>query len=59
MGGIALLLRYILGFFPHIIEQYYSNGIFLSVRAVIDNLLAWLPFPLLYIFFTVLAIVLI
>ena len=59
MGGIALFLRYILGFFPHIIEQYYSNGIFLSVRAIIDNLLAWLPFPLLYIFFTVLAIVLI
>ena len=48
LGALALLLRAGLADRPEIIEQYYSRAAFWSVRIVIDLLLGWLPFPLLY-----------
>jgi hypothetical protein len=50
LGVGALLLRQVLVFFPQIVEQYYSRGLFLGVRWSIDYLLAWFPAPLMYVF---------
>lgn len=56
LGLIALLLRFLGGFFPGAVEVIYSRGLFLAVRWMIDYLLAWLPFPLLYLFIIVLLV---
>ena len=56
LGLGALLLRWLLSFHPEIIEQYYSRGIFLGLRVLIDYTVAFLPFPLLYLFVFVLLI---
>jgi len=50
LGGLAIALRQLAGTHPEWIEQYYSRSIFLGVRCLIDYGLAWLPFPLLYLF---------
>lgn len=52
LGLGAVLLRWLLGFQPMIIEKVYSRGIFLGIRWAIDYLLAWFPLPLLYLFLT-------
>lgn len=48
LGMGAVLLRLALSGSPELIERYYSRGLFLGIRALIDYCLAWLPFPLLY-----------
>ena len=50
LGLIALLIRQIFARQPELTEQLYSRGVFLGVRVFIDYLLAWIPFPLLYLF---------
>lgn len=50
LGGFAIALRQLAGAHPEWIEQYYSRTVFLGVRCLIDYGLAWLPFPLLYLF---------
>lgn len=57
LGAGAVLLRVLLGTQPQVIEYGYSRGIFLAIRWTIDNLLAWFPLPLIYLFFTILIIV--
>lgn len=52
LGVGAVLLRILLGMQPHLIEHLYSRGLFLGIRWTIDNLLAWFPFPLIYLFLT-------
>lgn len=52
LGVGAIVLRWLLGFQPAIIEMGYSRGLFLGIRWVIDYLLAWFPLPLLYLFLT-------
>ena len=54
LGSITLLLRYLAS--PNFIEHNYSRGLFLWVRRIIDNTIAWFPFPLLYVFYLVLII---
>lgn len=54
LGALALLLRLLGGAFPQAVETVYSRGVFLVVRWMIDYLLAWTPFPLMYLFVTVL-----
>lgn len=56
LGAGAILLRVLLGTQPWLIEHLYSRGIFLAVRWMIDNLLAWFPLPLIYLFLLVLFI---
>ena len=51
LGMLALLLKWLAGFAPNLVEQVYSRGIFLFVRWGIDYLLAWFPIPLIYVFF--------
>lgn len=46
MGAVAV--RFSLSGTPEWIEQYYSRFFFLGVRMVIDNTIAYLPFPVLY-----------
>jgi len=54
LGVLAIVLRQWANAHPEWIEQYYSRGFFTGVRYVIDYGLAWLPFPLIYIFVPVL-----
>lgn len=50
LGVLALVIRWLAG--PQLIEQWYSRGLFLGIRWLIDYLLAsWIPFCLLYLFF--------
>ncbi|MFK7949055.1 MAG: DUF3810 domain-containing protein [Saprospiraceae bacterium] len=50
LGLIVIIIRFVVGFFPQIVEIVYSRGIFLAIRWLIDNTTARLPFPILYIF---------
>ena len=56
LGSLTVLVRILLGNFPHIIEKYYSQGFFLGIRTVIDSTVGLLPIPLIYLFFIVLII---
>jgi len=51
MGLLAIGLRAGLAYRPEWIERYYSRGLFLGIRWIIDYLLAWIPVPLIYLFF--------
>ena len=53
LGLATLLLRFIASKTPQYIEQFYSRGVFVGVRWLFDWSLAWLPFPLLLIFYGV------
>lgn len=49
LGVVALLIRWLSG--DELIEQWYSRGLFLGIRWLIDYLLAsWIPFSMLYLF---------
>lgn len=53
-GLLSVFLRTLANGHPEWIERYYSRGFFLGVRRLIDYGLAWLPFPLMYLFFLLL-----
>lgn len=46
-----MLVRTLTSNHPQWIEAYYSRGLFVAIRVGIDYLLAWLPVPLIYLFF--------
>lgn len=48
LGLTALALRWLAGRYPACVEQWYSRGAFVGIRAIIDYGLAWMPFPLAY-----------
>jgi len=54
LGLLSLILRYASS--PAIIEQYYSRGLFLGIRKVMDTGLGWCPIPLIYVFFAMLLV---
>ncbi len=56
LGLGALLLRLLLGGHPEIIEHYYSRGLFIAIRLLIDYSIAFLPFPALYLFVALLLV---
>lgn len=56
LGFAALLVRLLADRTPQYIEQFYSRGVFLGVRWLFDWSLAWLPFPLLLVFYGVVII---
>lgn len=56
LGLFALLLKLVASAKPELVESYYSRGLFLGIRWTIDTFLAWLPIPLIYLFFIILAI---
>jgi len=56
LGSLTILVRILLGGFPHLIEKHYSQGIFLGIRKVIDSTVGLLPIPLIYLFFIILII---
>ena len=49
-GGLVLtlVLNYILPFRSALVEQYYSNGLFVIYRKIWDTLFGWMPFALIY-----------
>ena len=49
LAAATLLLRWILGYFPAIAEQYYSRGLFLGIRFLQDYSTGLLPFPSIYV----------
>lgn len=54
LGLFTLLIRYVAT--PTAIEQFYSRGLFLWIRRLLDYTLGWFPIPLLYVFYLVLII---
>jgi len=48
LGSITVVLRVILGNYPSFVEQYYSRGLFIGVRSVLDYTIGLLPFPMIY-----------
>lgn len=54
LGVLAIGLRILAKWSPSAVEALYSRGLFLGVRWLIDYLLAWLPFPLIYPFVLIL-----
>lgn len=56
LGLAALLLRFLANATPQYVEQFYSRGVFLGVRWLFDWSLAWLPFPLLLVFYGIVII---
>lgn len=48
LGAFALLTRWILGFYPEIIENGYSRGIYIGIRYLLDFVQGILPFSCLY-----------
>ena len=53
LGLMALMIRFIADGTPQYVEQFYSRGVFLGVRWLFDWSFAWLPFPLLLVFYGV------
>ena len=49
LGGLSLIIRYTVS--AATIEEYYSRGVFLWIRRIIDIGFGWFPFPLIYLFF--------
>ena len=45
---VATLIRILFAYVPYLCEEFYSRGIFLIIRLVIDNTLGWLPFATIY-----------
>ncbi len=50
---ITILIRSLASYFPYYVESFYSNGIFLVVRWLIDNTLSYFPIPLIIVFFII------
>lgn len=50
-GIITLLIRFWLSHHPEIVEQYYSRGIFIWIRKILDAVTWIAPIPLMYVFF--------
>ncbi|MEM1322751.1 MAG: DUF3810 domain-containing protein [Bacteroidota bacterium] len=48
LGATAILIRYLLGFSPQLIEQVYSRGLFQVIRRILDWTIGLLPFSSLY-----------
>ena len=46
-----MFLRFVGGWYPQLIEVYYSRGFFLIIRGLIDYTIAALPIPMFYLFF--------
>lgn len=51
-GILVLLLKTFLGNNSILVERWYSRGLFIGVRYFFD-LLSWMPFPLMYLFWSV------
>ena len=51
LGVFALILRYVIP--PQYIEAFYSRHVFLWIRGLFDFTLAFVPFPLLFVFYVV------
>ncbi|MEY3242530.1 MAG: hypothetical protein RIR11_3969 [Bacteroidota bacterium] len=58
-AAITLVLRSIFTAYPEWTETYYSNGIFVGVRWVLDHILGWTPFPLTYVLIGLLLVILV
>lgn len=48
LGMFAVVLRFILGAFPQIVESLYSRGLYKLVRVILDSVHWALPFSVLY-----------
>lgn len=58
LGALSVLIRWILDGHPDIIEQYYTRGLFVMIRYVIDYSVALLPVASIYFFVPALLIIL-
>lgn len=51
LGLLTLVLRWVLGRFPEFTERFYSRGLFLGIRWLLDHSIGFLPFPFSYLLF--------
>jgi len=59
LGLSSLVVKVIFSLIPSLTETIYSRGLFVIFRCFWDYLLSWIPFPLVYILFTLLIYVVI
>jgi len=60
IGVIAVgtaILKHISRFYPTLVEDLYTNGLYDFIRFLFDSLLGWIPFPIIYILVIVLIFV--
>jgi hypothetical protein len=48
LGGVAVGIRWILGYFPQAVESFYTRGLFLAFRKALD-VITVIPIPFVYI----------
>ncbi len=53
LGLGAIAIRYVAGFFPSVVENIYSRGIFQGIRYLLNSVISILPFPTLYLWIVV------
>jgi hypothetical protein len=58
LGCAAILTKSLTANYPEWIEKYYSNGLYQGIRTIFDFSLSNFPFPSIYLFFTILGVVL-
>ena len=51
LGCFSLILREVLDYTPQYVEQFYSRGLFSSIRFMFDNSLGLFPIPWIFIFY--------
>lgn len=49
LGVLAVCGKWLGSQYPHLVERYYSRGLFHGIRYTIDYTVAWLPVPLMYV----------
>ena len=49
-GLLSILIKVAFDSNPQLAETFYSQGVFLGIRWLLDALVTWLPFPVLYLF---------
>jgi len=59
LGILSIVVRYVAGFFPSIVESIYSRGIFQGIRYLLNSVISLLPFPTLYIWILIAIVLLI
>jgi hypothetical protein len=48
LGVVALVVRFVFGFMPEVVEIGYSRGVFVGIRYLLDFTVGWCPFPFSY-----------
>ncbi len=59
LGVLAIAIRFVLGYFPRVVESVYSRGVFQAVRYALNAVISFIPFPSLYLWIVVVLVIVI